>query len=76
MHRGGPRALRAFAARASSLGGAPYSALLVNHGYPPAYNAGSEIYTQLIARELAARHVNVAVFSREEDPFRADYSRR
>jgi len=50
--------------------------LLVNHGYPPAYNAGSEVYTQLVARGLAARGVSAAVFSREEDLLRPDYALR
>ncbi len=49
--------------------------LLVNHGYPPAYNAGSELYTQLVARALAARPgASVAVFSREENPLAPDYA--
>jgi hypothetical protein len=47
--------------------------LLVNHGFPPTYNAGSENYTQLVARGLAAHGVPVATFSREEDPLRPDY---
>lgn len=42
--------------------------LLVIHGYPPRYNAGSEVYTQTLARELALRH-EVRVFTRQEDPF-------
>ena len=42
--------------------------LLVIHGYPPRYNAGSEVYTQLLARGLAATH-EVRVFTRQEDPF-------
>ena len=50
--------------------------LLVNHGYPPAYNAGSEVYTQLIARGLASRGMSAAVFSREEDLLRPDYKIR
>lgn len=47
--------------------------LLVIHGYPPRYNAGSEVYTQLLARGLAPRH-EVRVFTRQEDPFLARYS--
>ena len=50
--------------------------LLVNHGYPPTYNAGSEVYTRLLARGLAARGAPAAVFSREEDPLRPDYALR
>lgn len=41
--------------------------LLVIHGYPPRYNAGSEVYTQALARELVSRH-EVRVFTRQEDP--------
>lgn len=47
--------------------------LLVIHGYPPRYNAGSEVYTQSLARALADRH-EVRVFARYEDPFVAHYS--
>lgn len=49
--------------------------LLVIHGYPMRYNAGSEVYTQTLARTLADRHT-VHVFSREEDPFAPDYALR
>lgn len=48
----------------------------VIHGYPPRYNAGSEIYTQTIARGLVRAGHEVAVFTREEDPFRPDYEVR
>lgn len=52
--------------------------LLVNHGYPPLYNAGSEIDIQNIALGLrrenfATNWNNVAVFSRESDPFEKDF---
>lgn len=47
--------------------------LLVIHGYPPRYNAGSEVYTQTLARELAARH-EVRVFTRQEDPFLTQFA--
>lgn len=47
--------------------------LLVIHGYPPRYNAGSEIYTQALARELASRH-EVRVFTRQQDPFLAQFA--
>lgn len=40
--------------------------LLVIHGYPPHYMAGSEVYTYNLARELAASH-EVYVFCRIED---------
>ena len=40
--------------------------LILVHGYPPRYNAGSEVYTQTIARRLAQAH-EVMVFTRFED---------
>jgi glycosyltransferase involved in cell wall biosynthesis/MoaA/NifB/PqqE/SkfB family radical SAM enzyme len=49
--------------------------LQVIHGYPPCYNAGSEVYTQTLAHGLAARH-GVHVFTREENPFAPDYALR
>lgn len=49
--------------------------LQVVHGYPPRYNAGSEVYTQTLARSLASRH-QVMVFSRFEDPFLPPYTER
>jgi glycosyltransferase involved in cell wall biosynthesis len=36
------------------------------------YNAGSEVYSQTLCQELADRH-EVHVFTRGEDPFKADY---
>ena len=50
--------------------------LLVIHGYPRRYNAGSEIYTQTLAHALAKQDVNVSIFTREEDPFLPDYHLR
>ncbi len=47
----------------------------VIHGYPPAYNAGSEVYSQTLCRELATSH-EVHVFTREENPFFDDYTLR
>jgi glycosyltransferase involved in cell wall biosynthesis/MoaA/NifB/PqqE/SkfB family radical SAM enzyme len=47
----------------------------VIHGYPPRYNAGSEVYTQSLCRALARRH-EVHVFTREEDPFAPDFAVR
>lgn len=49
--------------------------LQVIHGYPMRYNAGSEVYTQTLARGLADRH-EVRVFTREEDAFAPDYRAR
>ncbi len=47
----------------------------VIHGYPPTYNAGSEVYTQNLCQGLARNH-HVHVFTREENPFMPDYSLR
>ncbi len=49
--------------------------LQVIHGYPPHYNAGSEIYTKNISTELAKHH-KISIFPREENPFRADFEIR
>jgi len=38
------------------------------HGYPPNYNAGSEVYSQSICNELSKKH-KVSVFTREENPY-------
>jgi glycosyltransferase involved in cell wall biosynthesis/MoaA/NifB/PqqE/SkfB family radical SAM enzyme len=47
--------------------------LLVIHGYPMRFNAGSEVYTQALAQALADRH-EVRVFTRQEDPYQRDYA--
>lgn len=49
--------------------------LQVVHGYPPRYNAGSEVYTQTLTRSLASRH-QLMVFTRFEDPFLPAYAER
>ena len=46
--------------------------LLVIHGYPMRYNAGSEVYTQGLAKALADRH-EVHVFTRQQNKFLPDY---
>lgn len=46
--------------------------VLVIHGYPMRYNAGSEVYTQALAQALADRH-DVHVFSRQQNKFLPDY---
>lgn len=46
--------------------------LKIIHGYPPHYNAGSEVYTQSLCNALAVTH-EVFVFTREEDPYRPDF---
>ena len=47
--------------------------LIVNHGYPLRYNAGSEIYAQTLAHGLLQRGHEVTVFARKEEPSRPDY---
>lgn len=49
--------------------------LKVIHGYPMRYNAGSEVYSQMLCHQLADRH-EVHVFTREEDPFAPDFQLR
>lgn len=47
--------------------------LKIIHGYPPRYNAGSEVYSQMLCQGLAQNHT-VHVFTREEDPFKIDFT--
>lgn len=47
--------------------------VLVIHGYPMRYNAGSEVYTQGLAHALAARRHEVYVFTRQQNKFLPDY---
>ncbi len=46
--------------------------LKVIHGYPPYYRAGSEIYSQILAHELANDN-EVQVFTRHENSFLPDF---
>ncbi len=46
--------------------------LKIIHGYPPNYNAGSEVYTQSIVNELSKTH-KVTVFTREENDYVPDF---
>jgi len=45
--------------------------LKIIHGYPPRYNAGSEVYSRTLCAELSKRH-EVHVFTREENLFLPD----
>lgn len=45
------------------------------HGYPPFYNAGSEVYSQSICEELSKSN-QVFVFTREENPYLPDFTIR
>ncbi len=47
--------------------------LVVNHGYPMKFNAGSEIYTQNLVHGLLRIGHSVRVFSRDENPFLKDF---
>lgn len=49
--------------------------LKIIHGYPPTYNAGSEVYSQSICNELSKFH-KVSVFTREENPYAPCFSIR
>lgn len=49
--------------------------LKIIHGYPPNYNAGSEVYSQSICNELSNHH-KVSVFTREENPYAPCFSIR
>lgn len=49
--------------------------LKVIHGYPPHFNAGSEVYTKSICSELSKRH-SITIFTREENPYKPDFSIR
>ena len=80
---GGDRSTRSTETAGGGKGGAGRGSsgvLLVNHGYPPLFNAGSEIDTQTTAlglRRHGAGHLReVAVFSREMDVFSPDYAVR
>lgn len=49
--------------------------LKIIHGYPPNYNAGSEVYSQSICNELSKQN-KVSVFTREENPYASCFSIR
>lgn len=49
--------------------------LKIIHGYPPLYNAGSEVYSQSICTELVRSH-RVSVFTREENIYLPDHTIR
>jgi len=49
--------------------------LKVIHGYPPTYNAGSEVYSQSICEELVQSN-EVQVFTREQNDYQLDFSTR
>jgi glycosyltransferase involved in cell wall biosynthesis len=48
--------------------------LKVIHGYPYRYNAGSEVYSQMLCHELSRQGHEVVVFTRQEDAYKQEYS--
>ena len=48
--------------------------LKVIHGYPYRYNAGSEVYSQMLCHELADQGHEVVVFTRQENAYKQEYS--
>lgn len=46
--------------------------LKIIHGYPPLYNAGSEVYSQSVVNQLSKTH-KITVFTREEDVYKPDF---
>ena len=50
--------------------------LKIIHGYPPKYNAGSEVYSQSICNELINQGHNITILTREEVPYRVDFEFR
>ncbi len=50
--------------------------LKIIHGYPPLYNAGSEVYSQSLVNELARQGHRVSIFTREENAYLPDYQMR
>ena len=49
--------------------------LKIIHGFPPLYNAGSEVYSYSIVEELS-KNQKVTVFTREENVFEPDFKFR
>lgn len=49
--------------------------LKIIHGYPPIYNAGSEVYSQSVCNEFSKQH-KVSVFTREENLYAKDFTIR
>ena len=51
--------------------------LFVNHGFPPEFNGGSEVYAQTLAlRVLKSEAFTCDVFAREKDPYQPDFMLR
>lgn len=50
--------------------------LKIIHGYPPKYNAGSEVYSQSICNQFVEEGHRVTIVTREEVPYRVDFEFR
>jgi len=52
--------------------------LFVNHGFPPDFNGGSEVYAQTLAIKMLHSNMfsSVHVFTREHDPYMPDFKVR
>lgn len=50
--------------------------LKIIHGYPPKYNAGSEVYSQSICNQFVGKGHSVTILTREEAPYRVDFEFR
>lgn len=48
--------------------------LKVIHGYPYLYNAGSEVYSQILCHELVRQGHEIIVFTRQENAYKQEYS--
>lgn len=46
--------------------------LKIIHGYPPDYNAGSEVYSQSVCDQLSRQHT-VSILTREENPYKPEF---
>lgn len=49
--------------------------LKIIHGFPLLYNAGSEVYSETITKQLSKKN-KVSVFTREENPYAPDFQIR
>jgi glycosyltransferase involved in cell wall biosynthesis len=50
--------------------------LKIIHGYPPKYNAGSEVYSQSICNQFMEQEHRLTILTREEVPYRVDFEFR
>lgn len=76
--RSGVRSFASTAAVTGAVAAMKPHLVLINHGYPPLFNAGSEVYTQNLAHRMQAmgQCASVTVAAREQNPFQRDYTIR